>query len=164
MPERQTETEPQWVWLRLRGPSLLFRRLFLGQRSHWILQDACSSHAKSVRVVLLRRRTPMDYLGSARDDAGQMAVVLDNPEEVTTYSWRRVAPTLAQLIPSEQTWGASCPWRLAEQRGHPRGGATLFLGEVRGLHQDQVCGLGRCFNVDRPALVGGDPTGGVGQG
>lgn len=42
----------------------------------------------------------MDYLGSARDDAGQMAVVLDNPEEVTTYSWRRVAPTLAQFLQS----------------------------------------------------------------
>ena len=28
----------------------------------------------------------------------EMAVFLDNPEEITTYSWRRMAPTLAQLL------------------------------------------------------------------
>ena len=28
----------------------------------------------------------------------EMAVLLDNPEEITTYSWRRMAPTLAQLL------------------------------------------------------------------
>ena len=28
----------------------------------------------------------------------EMAVLLDNPEEITTYSWRHMAPTLAQLL------------------------------------------------------------------
>jgi hypothetical protein len=28
----------------------------------------------------------------------EMAVLLDNPEEITRYSWRRMAPTLAQLL------------------------------------------------------------------
>jgi hypothetical protein len=30
----------------------------------------------------------------------EMAVHLHNPEEVTTYSWRRMAPTLAELLES----------------------------------------------------------------
>jgi hypothetical protein len=28
----------------------------------------------------------------------EMAVFLDNPEDITTYSWRRMAPTVAQLL------------------------------------------------------------------
>jgi len=47
----------------------------------------------------------MDHLGGPGVQS-ETAVLLDNPEEITTYSWRRMAPTLAQLL-------GCCPEEMA---------------------------------------------------
>jgi hypothetical protein len=68
----------------------------------------------------------------------ERAVLLDNPEDVTTYSWRRMVPTLAQLLESRpEELAALGDWQ--NKGGQPDVGHSitkLLFSEVRSLHQD----------------------------
>ena len=86
----------------------------------------------------------------------EMAVFLDNPEEITTHSWRCMAPTLAQLECRPEEMAALGDWQNKSDQPDVSDGLPLLVSEVRSLHQDQVFGMGSRVQADGPTLLGGD--------
>ena len=86
--------------------------------------------------------------------------VLDNPEEITTYSWRHMAPTLAQLLECRPEEMAA----LGDWQNKGPDGLPLLVSQICSFHQDQVFGVGSRIQVDEPAFLGGDPKRGAGRG
>ena len=91
----------------------------------------------------------------------EMAVFLDNPEEILLASHGANTGTVAGVPPRRDgRFGG-----LAEQgrsTGCGPNGLPLFISEICGLDQDQVSGMGRGIQVDGPTVLGGDPTGRLG--
>ena len=55
----------------------------------------------------------------------EMSVFLDNPEDLTTYSWRRLAPTVAQLLDCRpEEMAALGDWQAKSEQ--PEVGAMAF--------------------------------------
>ena len=79
-------------------PATFANGFFLGQGSAGGIQDAGTSKAETCRPLFFGRRAPMDDPRSARDDATGNVRVPRQSRRLTTYSWRRLAPTVAQLL------------------------------------------------------------------
>ena len=62
--------------------------------------DTCPSQQRVSGLCFSDEGRPWTILEVQESMQNEMAVLLHNPEEVTTYSWRRMAPTLAELLES----------------------------------------------------------------
>lgn len=71
------------------------RRFWNVLEAHWTLAPA---RQRVSGLCFSDEGRPWTILEAQESMQNEMAVLLDNPEEITTYSWRRMAPTLAQLL------------------------------------------------------------------
>jgi hypothetical protein len=86
----------------------------------------------------------------------EMAVLLDNPEEITTYSWRRMAPTLAQLLECRpEEMAALGDWQnksdqpdVGQMAFHYSSAKYAASIKIKSLH-----GMGRSIRADGPTVL-----------
>ena len=123
VPQRKTKACSRRIRLCCAGH--LRQRLLLGQRSAGGLQDAGTGEAETCRPLFFGRRAPLTILEVQETMQQEMSVFLDNPEDLTTYSWRRLAPTVAQLLDCRpEEMAALGDWQAKSEQ--PEVGAMAF--------------------------------------
>ena len=95
----------------------------------------------------------------------EMAVFLDNPEDITTYSWRRMAPTVAQLLECRpEEMAALGDWQNKGEQPEVGRMAFHYYSSAKYAASIKVKSLvwGATAKADQQPALGGDPTGRVG--